>query len=254
MLLDSSEPWPIAEPAGLPGPGEVIVWRLSLLRSREELAQAEAVLTDDERARAGRFIRAGDRSAFVIQRGALRLLLQRLLRLPAREIRFTLGERGKPAVAGVPGAPEFNVSGSGELGLLAFAAGVPVGVDLEAHREIDYLELGQRVFAAEELAQLTALPEAARRAGFFAGWSRKEAFIKALGLGLYFPLDQFAVSLRPDEPARVLSIRGNRALGQEWSLLDLAVAPGYSAAVAAQAPISRVRRCAVPDLRTLALD
>jgi len=241
-------------PHSLPGQGEVIVWRLSFSRSPEELAQAEAVLTDEERARADRFLRVADRAAFVLQRGTLRLVLRRLLGVPAARIRFTVGERGKPAVAEVPGAPEFNVSGSGEWGLLALAASFAVGVDLEAHRPLDYLELGQKVFAAEELAQLSALPESARPAGFFAGWSRKEAFVKALGLGLYFPLDQFAVSLRPDEPARVLSVRGNRALGQEWSLVDLPVAPGYSAAVAAQAPILKVRRCEVPDLRTLALD
>ncbi len=246
--------WQSDAPEIAPAPGEVILWRLSFLRSAAEQAQAEAVLTDEERARADRFLRPIDRTAFVLQRGALRLILQRMLKIPAPRIRFTVGERGKPAVAGVPGAPQFNVSGSGDWGLLAFAAQFAVGVDLEAHRELDYLELGQKVFAAEELVQLSALPPAARLAGFFAGWSRKEAFIKALGLGLYFPLDQFAVSLRPDEPARVLSVRGNRALAQEWTLVDVAVASGYSAAVAAQADISRVCSREVPDLRTLALD
>jgi 4'-phosphopantetheinyl transferase len=237
-----------------PAADEVVLWRLSFLRSAAEQAQAEAVLAEEERARAGRFIRPADRTAFVLQRGALRLILQRLLGIPAGQLRFSVGEWGKPAVADNPGAPEFNVSGSGEWGLLAFAGAFAVGVDLEVHREVDYLELGRQVFAAEEMAQLAALPPSDRAAGFFAGWSRKEAFIKALGMGLYFPLDQFAVSLRPDEPARVLAVKGNRTLAQEWTLADLSVAPGYSAAVAAQARFTRVRRCEVPDLRKLALD
>jgi len=232
-------------------PGEVTVWRLAFERSADERLLADSLLSADERARAARLVRPVDRNAFVIQRATLRLLLQRLVGQPAAQLRFVLGERGKPALDRVPGAPEFNVSGSGDWGLLAFAADFPLGVDVEAHRELDYFELGERVFAAEELEQLRTLPVVDRQSGFFAGWSRKEALIKALGLGLYFPLEQFAVSLAPGEPARVRSIRGDPALAEGWTLKNLIVAPGYSAALAAQARFSRVHLYEVPHLRKL---
>jgi 4'-phosphopantetheinyl transferase len=234
-------------------PGEAVVWRLAFARRAEERAMAAALLSSDEQARAARLVRPVDRDAFVLQRATLRLLLQRLVGRPAAQLRFTLGPRGKPALAGLPHPPEFNVSGSAEWGLLAFAADFPVGVDVEAHRRVDHLELAARVFAPAEQAELVALPAPDRTAGFFAGWSRKEAVIKALGEGIYFPLESFAVALAPGAPVRVNSFPGGAREAEAWTLQNLTVADGYSAALAARATISGVKAYDVPDLRQLAL-
>ena len=196
--------------------------------------RAWVLLSDAERASAERFRREQDREAFVRMRGALRERLEKLIGAPAREIAFFLGPQGKPEIA-PPWERDgwrFNVSHSGGLGLMAFAQGCTVGVDIEQHRSgIDELELARRFFSPKENARLIALPREVQSQAFFDCWTRKEAFIKALGGGLSVPLDCFAVSLAPGEPARLLSVNFAEEKAGAWGMADLRPRAGYSAAV-----------------------
>ena len=224
--------WPSASPGVPLAEGEALVWRIDLRGSPAEVAAAERLVTAAERARADRYLRAKDRVSFLLQRAALRLQLAAYLGIAdPRAVEFELGERGKPRVRGARGvaAIEFNASGSGEVGLMVFSREAAVGVDVERHREIDELEIARNFFAAEEKAELAALPADARREGFFNAWTRKEAFIKATGEGLYFSLERFAVSLAPGVPAVLRRVDGEAGPAAAWAMMALPMEAGYSA-------------------------
>jgi 4'-phosphopantetheinyl transferase len=221
------------------------VWATALERPPGALERLGRLLIDDETARAERFVFARDRRRFVVARGVLRELLGAYLGCPPGEVRFVYGPAGKPALAPPLAAAglEFNVSHSGELALYAVGLHRPLGVDVEQVRELDELEaLAERNFSSAERRALLALPPAERPAGFFACWTRKEAFIKALGEGLSHPLSAFTVSLVPGEPARFVEIGGEAGAAERWTLTTIDVGAGYHAAVAAEGPVTVAMR------------
>jgi 4'-phosphopantetheinyl transferase len=191
-----------------------------------------AALSRDELARAARCHFERDRRAFVVVRGALRILLGRYL--ARRPEALTLGEhpRGKPYLIADPDlGVRFNVSHSGELGLLAFARDRELGIDVEhraQHR--DWFALAEHSFTAEENAVLRALPEADRVHAFFSCWARKEAFIKATGQGIS-QLGDVEVTLRPGEPARLLRTPSAPGVAMGWSMIEPPPLPGYASAL-----------------------
>ncbi len=233
-MATEATPWQIpAPPMPALGAKGVHVWRASLRQPPAVVEAFLGTLAPDEEARARRFRHEKDRQAYIVARGLLRLLLAHYLRRTAGEIRFSVNPYGKPALDPPPGeAPlQFNLSHSADLVLLAVADGREVGVDVERVRTMSDLEgLAERYFAEREYRELCALPDVHRQAAFFNCWSRKEAFIKALGKGLAFPLDQFEVSFGPGEPAR-LRWTLDPALAGRWSLHALPVDPGYAAAL-----------------------
>jgi 4'-phosphopantetheinyl transferase len=240
MDRPASSKWLAGRPGGRVRPGEVDVWRISLEASAGRLGRAEALLSRGELARANRFQRAADRAAFVTQRAALRVHLGALLGLGARDIEFAEGDDGKPRLAGSGHAPAFNASRSGDWALLAFSSGPEVGVDIERHRNLDEAALARRYFSAGENAAMAGMAGALRRTAFFDAWVRKEAYVKALGLGLRFPLDRFTVTCSPGAAARLVSVEGVEA-ARAWAMRALDVAPGYSAAVVRRGPPFKLR-------------
>ena len=159
----------------------------------DDEAQLWASLPDDERARAERMNDPGARRRFVTGRACLRWALARLTQVAARDIRFAYGAHDKPFL---PGGPSFSLSHSGKRVLIALAAGGRVGADVERIRPVRRLEaLAARWFAPGERAWLSAVPEGEREAAFFAVWTRKEAFAKALGRGLATPFGAFTVDM-----------------------------------------------------------
>lgn len=218
------------------------VWHLSLPAEDAVATRVAACLTPEEQATAQRFVFAPLRRAFALRRALLRHVLADYLGRPPASLRFLTGAHGKPSLADLPPGEDlrFNFSHSGEFALLAVTRGREVGVDIEQHRpKLDALGLAASCFAPAEVAALRKLAPAEVPAAFFAGWTRKEAFIKALGLGLSFPLDAFAVSL--DEPAQLLQVRGVPPTPDEWTLRTLPVGPGYSAALALPGPAPVLR-------------
>jgi 4'-phosphopantetheinyl transferase len=88
------------------------------------------------------------------------------------------------------------------------------------------------------LRGLRELPDRLRAHGFYACWTRKEAFLKATGDGLSLPLSDFSVTTHPDRNPELEDIKGNREAGKQWFLADLSVVDGYRAAVAVEAAAS----------------
>jgi 4'-phosphopantetheinyl transferase len=220
--------WP-SPPPGLALAGdEIHVWRASLDQPAGRHEEMWRVLSADERRRAGRFHFERDRWRFVARRAFLRAILGLYLDQDPAQVQFFYGSHGKPALAVGDDAAglEFNLAHSGALALYAFACGRAVGVDVEqVHPIADADDVATRFFSAQEKAAYSQLPPGQREMGFFLCWTRKEAYVKALGEGLARPLGSFDVSLAPGEPARLLRAPG-------WSLISLEPAAGFVGALA----------------------
>jgi 4'-phosphopantetheinyl transferase len=148
---------------------------------------------------------------------------------------------GKPVLTWPVEDILFNLSHTGGLALVAIAGSGRVGIDAETVRsEIEVEELSRRFFAPAEAAEILALSPDARLAAFFNCWARKEAFVKALGGGLSVPLDRFQVSVRSDQPARLLWVDGVES-DHQWSFLDLSE-PGVAAALVVEGPAPVLQR------------
>jgi 4'-phosphopantetheinyl transferase len=217
------------------------VWLADRVRFGHALDRLEAMLDPAERGRAGRFRFESDRAVFVLGRGWLRFLLGRLTGVRPDAVSLAVAEHGKPFLPVGPGgpAPAFNLSHSGDLALIAVAAGGRLGVDVERidpDRDVD--PIADRFFSAREAATLAVLAPSLRRRAFYACWTRKEAYLKALGRGLSIPLKSFSVSLDPGEAPELLESDGGVG---GWWLEDVSPSPSFAAALAGDTRRPRVR-------------
>jgi 4'-phosphopantetheinyl transferase len=208
---------------------EMHVWHAALDRESDTLARLELVLSPEEKARADRFHFVNDRNRFVVARGLLRELLGRYLHQFPADLEFSYAEHGKPALSGGNASTGlcFNLSHSAGLVVYAIARERNLGIDVEHVRpEFASDGIAERYFSASEVSDLRRLPSEARVAGFFNCWTRKEAYLKATGMGLQIPLNSFAVSVWSDRPAQFL-----RGVEPRWHLDSFDPAEGYVAAV-----------------------
>ena len=223
--------WVAADTAGRLGADAVHVWLAATDSGADEPYQW---LSADERARAGRFVFARDRRRYIAARGVLRALLGRYLGLAPAAVGFRYGANGKPALApGQAGGLDFNVSHSADVAVVAISGAGQVGVDVEAIRSLpDRDDLARGLFTEAEYGALRALPSGLRDLGFFNGWTRKEAFVKATGEGLSRPLAGFEVTLAPGDAARLVHVGGDRIEAARWTIRDLPAMPGFAGALA----------------------
>ena len=215
---------------------QVHLWRVDLQAIAGEEPQWAAILSPDEQARAARFHFQEHRRYFTASRAILRHVLSAYLGSDPKNVAFVYSSKNKPALGGAhAGALAFNVSHSGDIALLAIARSRPVGVDIELIRHnFDTAAIAARFFSDAEQKQLAALPPDQRHDAFFRCWTRKEAYIKALGEGLSLPLSQFDVSLTPDDGNALLATRPDALEARRWSLREVRVKPGYAAALCVQ--------------------
>jgi 4'-phosphopantetheinyl transferase len=204
------------------------------------MEKLQQLLAADERERANRFHFEKDRRHFIVARATLRTLLGRYLKKEPAQLRFSYSDYGKPSLKLEPAQPtqrlRFNLAHSGGLAVLAFTEIGEIGIDLEQLRaEFTGDDIARRFFSATEVARLDRLSGDARFLAFFNCWTRKEAFIKAKGIGLSLALDQFDVSLAAgDEPA-VLRTAWDESEAGRWSLRALELGMDYVGAVAVEA-------------------
>jgi 4'-phosphopantetheinyl transferase len=227
---------------------DVHIWTMPAKASDAVVAQFERVLAEDETERASRFRFSHLRDSFVITHGVLRCLLGRYLGLGPARICFVYGDKGKPAVASAANL-QFNLTHSDGMAAVAFTTGCQLGIDAEHIRPLaDMQPIADRSFGSEEAAELMLLPENERERAFFRCWTRKEAYIKAIGDGLSCALDSFQVTLLPNMPPRLLHIGGDRIAAEMWSLHDLCLAPDYAAALAYRDRQRSLSIFPIPDL------
>lgn len=215
---------------------EVHVWQAALEQPAPLIAQLRSLLSDDERQRAHRFHFPADQRRYVVGRGVLRLLLGAYLVTKPEQLRFGYNAYGKPELSAGDFSLQFNLSHSGEIALYAMTHRHALGIDIECIRSnLEWSALAQHVFSPHEQAVLAQLPVAEQLPAFFRCWSRKEAFIKARGMGLSLALDQFDVTLAPTDPPRLLATRDDPQEASRWTLCDLPCPAGFAAALAVAA-------------------
>ncbi len=185
----------------------------------------EATLAADERLRAARYIAQQMRDRFVLARGMLRAVLASYLNAIPDALRLAYGMKGKPFL---PGSDiRFNLSHADGLIVLAITRGVEIGVDVENVRPIPEMKTMVRDnFSLSEQAALWSLPAVEQSDAFFRIWTRKEAYVKALGDG-YMSFGQFDVN--HENPPRIIRVEQDDPA--RWSLAQLDLGPDYAGAV-----------------------
>ncbi len=189
---------------------EIHVWRAHLGLARQRLERLADTLSPDERTRAARFHFARDRDHYIAGRGLLRSILGKYL-------------------ATEPGHH------SRGLALYAFTRRRQIGIDVEMIRpDFATEEIAARFFSPAEIAVLRSLPRELQPPAFFNCWTRKEAFIKARGMGLSLSLDQFVVAFAPGESPALVSAADDPQAAEHWAIAALEPGDGYAAALAVE--------------------
>ncbi|RPI77065.1 MAG: 4'-phosphopantetheinyl transferase superfamily protein [Desulfobacteraceae bacterium] len=224
------------------GDQEVHIWQASLDIPQERIFALSRILSQDEIDRAERFHFAKDRNRFIAARGTLRNILGRYLNQPPETIAFTYNPYGKPSLPAAETTIRFNLSHAHQLALFAFSRAYEIGVDVEyINPQKDARDIVARFFSEDEKTEFRSLPADLLTRAFFSGWTRKEAFIKARGEGLSFPLEKFSVSLNPDLPARLIQVDEEKQDNRSWMIRQISVSAEYAAAVAVSSAATRFR-------------
>jgi 4'-phosphopantetheinyl transferase len=227
--------------------GILDLWSISLEAPMRLVTNCEMLLSLDERERARRFVNARDQRRYILAHSALRLLLARYTGMNPCALRFVSGSHGKPLLADEDACSiSFNMSHAAKLALVAITAEADLGVDIEELRVLDdFAAIARSHFSVAEVAALANVPSPEAATAFLTCWTRKEAFVKALGGGLSIDLNRFDVDISRERPA-LLRIDGDAASARKWSMLHLEPALGYVGAA--------VIDCPMPDVRFRQLD
>ena len=210
-------------------PGTVHLWEVDL-----DSFDAPAILSEEERARAARFRFERDRKRFVAGRTALRIVLANAVNKSPDALVFQYGPAGKPTLPGV----SFNLTHSGARALIAVTGSAAVGIDLEEMRPIeDMMDTARAAFAPGEFNRWRSSAPANQLDLFYRIWTRKEAYLKAIGEGIAQRLHQFEVAFEPGERPRIL----HGAEGT-WTIADVSKTPDYIAALAMEGPLTKIER------------
>lgn len=241
--------WPAGPAPRRPKSDEIHVWASVLKSEPEDVRRVHRWLSPDRAEVAARLRRTRDRTRYILAQAFLRDILAGYLNCLPEKVPLVTGPHGKPVLDAVGETLGFNLSHSEAVALLAVTSGCAVGVDVERILDDpDWLQVAEELFSPRERAILEASPEAERLEGFFACWTRKEALLKLTGAGLDSSLNQFSVEVSPEaaEP-RVLGQRPVSGIPEAGNLQggcrlhSLYPAPGYIAAVAADASTGNLR-------------
>jgi 4'-phosphopantetheinyl transferase len=191
-------------------------------------------VSDSERARADRLARPENRWRFLQSRGALRWLLGSYLDMAPEELDFGHTAHGKPflCIEGSPAPIAFNQSHNADLLAIAISDCGPVGIDIEHIDRHDIERLSGRILSDAEAACYASLKEHERKPVLWRAWTRKEAYLKGVGIGLSEPLPRTTVTIDPHSPARLVASQTRPRDPEFWRLSEFRPAPGVIGAVA----------------------
>ena len=216
---------------------EVHLWQIELKAAPTQLAQMAASLSQDERQRANRFVKAGDKERFIIAHCAMRHILANYLNVEPNALTYIYNAQGKPGLAACP--LNFNLSHSHERALFALSYHPAVGVDIEyMENKLELSAIADLFFTSQENKYLQAAPQQQKIFAFYQGWTRKEAFIKAKGLGLSYPIQALNVCLDTKLPGEEVAMQGYAAQG--YKLFALPACDNYAAALAVSGTLKQI--------------
>jgi 4'-phosphopantetheinyl transferase len=227
--------WRRGVPGQLISSNEVHVWRVFIDTANFQSESLLETLSADELTRAEQFQFEKDQRRFIMARGILRMILAHYVGKKPHELRFEYTSYGKPVLATTDGYDtlSFNLSHSGEIALYAVTRNRKIGIDVECIRDnFDVGQIAHRFFSAGEISSLDKIPKQKQSEVFFQYWTRKEAFIKAMGKGVSFPMEQCDVSLINGKISSPITVLGDNGENPCWYGQDLFPGHGYVAAIA----------------------
>ena len=221
----------------------VDLWQVDLDSDPEDVASHFELLSNAEKERACRFAFARDMNRFIVGRGMLRKILSEYLGIAPESISLSAGRFGKPFLSARGDGLRFNVSHSRGVEAIAVSLDREVGIDIEfVDRNFDVFSVADGVFSAEAISRLRSLPSSLRADTFFAGWTRKEAVLKAMGDGLSGAeeLQSTILSINDkDLPSQMLANLDNK----NWSITTFNIREGLKATLAVEGVIDTIRLC-----------
>lgn len=228
--------------------GEVHVWHAMTTVAEDLRRGLFELLSARERERAARFKFPADRNRFIGSHGLVRLILARYAEVAPQDISFEIGAYGKPFLPG--SSLQFNVSDSGDMAAIALTQDRDIGIDVEHIRPgFAGEEIAERFFSSADVAAYRSLSPEEREHAFFRIWTRKEAYIKAIGEGLSHPLHTFDVSLERGAESALLATRPDPEEASRWTVTDLSLHSEYPAALAVQGRIESLKSTPWNDWR-----
>lgn len=234
-----------APPSALPslGAADIHVWRFSLEASPSEEKALAALLSPPEHERAAGIRLETHQKRYIAGHGKLRQVLARYVEHAPEAIEFGRHPRGKPFIVATQNTQglHFNFSHTADIGLVAVALKRPLGVDVEQHRSDTDMELiARRQFAPGERSRLMSLPTAERRVAFYECWTRKEAYLKAIGDGIAGGLQGFEVSFLAGEAPALLRTKAGPEECKRWVVVPVNAGENLSAACIVERPIEQI--------------
>lgn len=204
----------------------VDVWQVDLNQHAICLSKLTAVLNDRERQRADTFQQPPLRNRYIAVRAITRHVLASYLSAQPADLQFTLGEHGKPAL--ISDSLHFNISHTDHLLLIAVGNLPDIGVDIELIKTRSNMDgMAKRCFAESELKYWQPLPEPQSQETFYRLWTKKEAFVKAIGRGIALGLNRCEVE--PQIAGQLISIPEEYGLACDWKITEIPVIANFCA-------------------------
>ena len=217
----------------------VDIWSIDTAKFPNDLTSYFQLLSQEEQLRSQRFKFEKDQRLNILARSGLRVLAAQYLNCTPVSIQMGYEEYDKPYFLDYPEL-KFNVSHSGEMIVLAFIQQFELGVDVEYIKtDFEVMDIADNFFALDEIEKLKEVEKELQFEAFYRCWTRKEAFIKAKGSGLSFPLADFSVSI--GEKAKLLATRWDADEKNEWSLSSFMPKNGYVGALAVHGPVKTIK-------------
>ncbi len=220
------------------------IWYFPLHTQDHAIVKLHGLLNLEEQEKAERFSSKLLKCRFIVGRASLRLILGRYLNEEPAELAFENGEFGKPSLRRKSdlNSLQFNMAHSHDLGTIAVANGRRVGIDIERVRTIEDMDkIVLNSFSPFERSAFAGIPAKDRTTAFLRCWTRKEAYLKATGMGLSLPLDKFDVTMAPGHEPRLLRVENNSEEVSRWSFSDLDFESDYIGTVAVEGRCSPVK-------------
>lgn len=215
----------------------VHLWPVYVPDLLPELPNFTLLLNENEMERAKRFRFEQHRQRFIVAHAVLRRILNLYTAILPEDIEFKVGHRGKPFLKNNLFDLQFNVSHSHDMAIYAITTHSEIGIDIEKMEPHFNEDLAKRFFSEREYTELIKLPAKDQIPAFYRIWSGKEAIIKALGEGLYFPIADFSLDLSKNKQAVELNHQGNTYI---YYLENFSVNPEYQSSFATSEKINNV--------------